>query len=144
MPLWNLAHRKRENLDRINRQIVSGDWYFGGRTDKILSNGKRVSFYSEWEDRFVEFCLYRHLTELDVARGEVSEGYMSFRGRGRFHSLRELLPRLPDHPYVVKTDVKSYYQSIDVPLLESLLHRRGLPPALTCPKGPVRFQSMSQ
>ena len=74
LPLWNLAHRKSENADRINRLIASRDWRFGERTDRALSNGKRVSFYREWEDRFVEFCLYRHLTDLAVSKGEVSRG----------------------------------------------------------------------
>ena len=126
LPLWNLAHRKRENVERINRQIISGNWCFGGRTDKILSNGKRVSFYSEWEDRFVEFCLYRHLTELDVARGEVFEDYMSFRGRGRFNCYRGC-PIIPTFSKLTSSPIA---KASVVPLLESLLHRRGLPPPL--------------
>ena len=35
-----------------------------------------MTFYRDWEDRFVDFCLYRYLTDLAVQKNQVSPNYM--------------------------------------------------------------------
>ena len=72
-----------------------------------------MSFYREWKDRFVEFCLYRYLMDMAQNKERVAENYFSCKGRGRFHVIRQLFFAIKKHRHVFKTDIKSYFASID-------------------------------
>ena len=86
-----------------------------------------MTFYKEWEDRFIDFCLYRYLMEMALQKNLVSPNYMSCRGRGRFHAVRYLFHQKKDFNQVFKTDIKSYFQSINTVILEKIIHKSGIP-----------------
>ena len=125
--LWTLAHQKEEVVARINDHINSRRWHFSERTSKII-DGKLMTFYREWEDRFVEFCLYRYLMESAEQKGLVSDDYVSCKGKGRFFAIEKLFSALQNHRYVFKTDIKSYFASINTVLVEEIIHKTASPP----------------
>ena len=97
-------------MEEINCRILSRTWHFSERVSRIVGE-KKMTFYKEWEDRFVEFCLYRYLMEMAEKRGLISENYVSCKGKGRNYAIKKLFYALKDYPYVFKTDIKSYFAS---------------------------------
>ena len=127
--LWAMACPKQKTVREINDKIRSQKYGFSGRITKII-DGRMMTFYKEWEDRFVDFCLYRHLTELAIQKKLISPNYMSFKGRGRCHAIRCLLHQRKNFDYVFKTDIKSYFESMNTVILEKIIHRSGIPDPL--------------
>ena len=62
-----MACPKQKTVKEINDKIRSQKYGFSGRITKII-DGRMMTFYKEWENRFVDFCLYRHLTELAIQK----------------------------------------------------------------------------
>lgn len=127
--LWAMADQKDALAARLNSDITTRSHYFGERKSFYLDE-KLISIYREWIDRLVDFCLYRHLTDLSHKNNWVSPNYMSTKGKGRFFAIRELYFNVPQYPFVFKTDIKSYYANIDTHILEKLIFKMGLPKSL--------------
>ena len=60
----------------------------------------------------------------------ISENYVSCKGKGRNYAIRKLFYALKDYPYVFKTDIKSYFASIDTVILQKIIHCTGPPSSL--------------
>ena len=60
--IQSMVRRKNDLIGEINDQINSQKYVFNERTS-VIWKGKLLTFYKKWEDRFVDFCLYRHLNE---------------------------------------------------------------------------------
>ena len=56
---------------------------------------------------------YRYLMDMAQNKERVAENYFSYKGRGRFHAIRQLFFAIKKHRHVFKTDIKSYFASID-------------------------------
>ena len=124
--LWWLAHNKERVAAKINKEIKAQRWNFGSRTTRIIE-GKMMSYFSIWSDRFVEFCLYRYLVERARRKKLIAENYVSEKGKGRFFAIRQLHSVLHEYKFVFKTDIKSYFASIDVEILGKVV-QKNLPP----------------
>ena len=85
--LWSMSHRKAVVVKNLNDKINHGKYHFSERVSRIV-DGRKMTFYKEWEDRFIDFCLYRYLMRLAFQKNLISPNYMSCRGRGRFHAVR--------------------------------------------------------
>ena len=96
-------------------------WQFGsgrlGAENKIATR--------EGKERFYERFLFELLLPF-VVRFR-SSNYFSCRKKGRHKGVQELAKVLPQYRYVYKTDVKSYYASVDLFLLFDILSNFGVP-----------------
>ena len=124
--LWSMSHRKAVVVKNLNDKIYNGKYHFSERVNRIV-DGRKMTFYKEWEDRFIDFCLYRYLMRLAFQKNLVSPNYMSCRGRGRFHAVRCLFEQKNKFKYIFKTDVKSYFHSINNTILEKIIYSSGIP-----------------
>ena len=61
--LWAMAHKKDEVIKELNFRINSQTYYFSDRVTKMVGD-KKITFYKEWDDRFVDFCLSSYLRDL--------------------------------------------------------------------------------
>ena len=124
-----MVRRKNDLVGEINEQINSQKYVFNERTS-VIWKGKLLTFYKKWEDRFVDFCLYRHLNELALDRGSISPNYVSSKGRGRIYAVKALRQKIKKYGYIYKTDVKSYFASMNTVRLESIIYKEGIPSPL--------------
>ena len=132
--LWALAQDKAKVVDDKR-------WYFSDRTSRVI-DGKLMTYYCEWSDRFVEFCLYKHLMKSAEREKLISENYVSCKGKGRFYAIEKLFLSLKDFPYVFKTDVKSYFASIDTVILERIVNRIALSDPSSSPLRHLIWQNL--
>jgi len=126
--LYELAGRGLRGLDAIHRSLVQEKFEFRPAVAlKYNFNGKRRTLYiSPWEERIVDFLLYRSLTrKLHAWFSPNSYAY-----RDRTFGLDRCQARIagilrsqPAPIYLVKRDITDYFASVDHEILLAKLER---------------------
>ncbi len=120
--LYDLAERGLRGLDAIHRSLRREEFNFRPAVAlKYNFNGKRRTLYiSPWEERIVDFLLYRLLTRR-LHRWFSPNSY-AYRDRtlglDRCQSRISAVLRSQDRPiYLVKRDIADYFASVDHSIL---------------------------
>ena len=71
-----------------------------------------------------------YLRDMAVTKNWVAHNYVSAAGKGRNYAIRQLYHQRANYSYVFKTDVKSYFASVDTVILEKLIFKMGVPSCL--------------
>ncbi|MCH8240261.1 MAG: group II intron reverse transcriptase domain-containing protein [Proteobacteria bacterium] len=107
--VWSFRRRWLEEKNRIKRDLLSGRYRFSLLSRATLSNGDDVDLWSARDAlmlKALSIVLARHLP--------VSRRCTHLKGHGGAkYAVREVRDNLPANRFVLKTDVKSYYASID-------------------------------
>lgn len=120
--LYDLAQRGLRGLDGIHRSLLREDFVFRPAVGLTYNfNGKRRTLYiSPWEERIVDFLLYRLLTRR--LHAWFSPNSYAYRDRtlglDRCQSRIAAILRSRHAPfYLVKRDIADYFASVDHPIL---------------------------
>jgi len=115
---YDFSRKGLQHLDTIHQQLANKEFVFGeGEARKHEINGKtRTMYIYPWAERLVDLLLYRELSEiLDTAFHNRSYAYR-LNGKGVDQCQREIksdLKSRSDGVYVIKRDIKSFFDSID-------------------------------
>ncbi len=126
--LYDFASRGLRGLDALNRALAREEFRFRPSAGLTYNfNGKRRTLYiTPWEERIVDFLLYRALTrKLDRWFSQNSYAYRNHSlGLDRCQARIAALLRAHKGPiYLVKRDIADYFASVDHGiLLEKLEH----------------------
>ncbi len=111
--IWNFRRDWAAEKDRIKRDILSWRYRFSLLSRVTLADGEEADLWSA-RDALV-------LKSMALVLGEhlpVSRACTHIKGHGGAkHAVREVRENLADNRFVFRTDVKSYYASIDHLLL---------------------------
>ncbi len=107
--VWSFRRHWSQEKDRIKSDLLAGEYRFSLLSRVTLSDGDEVVLWSARDPlvlKALSHVLARHLP--------VSDRCTHLKGHGGAkHAVREVRDNLPANRFVLKTDVKSYYASID-------------------------------
>jgi hypothetical protein len=107
--VWSFRRRWSQEKDRIKSDLLAGEYRFSLLSRVTLANGNEVDLWSA-RDALVLKALSRVL----LRYLPVSRRCTHLKGHGGAkHAVREVRDHLKVNRFVLKTDVKSYYASID-------------------------------
>ncbi len=111
--VWSLRRSWAEEKERIRAELLAGRYRFALLTRVTLSDGEEVDLWAARDAlvlKALAIVLARHLP--------VSPRCTHVKGHGGAKAaVRQVMAKLADNRFVLKTDVKSYYASIDHHLL---------------------------
>jgi hypothetical protein len=117
--IWALRANWETRRPEIARQLQAGTYTFSPIHCVPIENdpaGKGVRFCWEAEDSLVQKCIAIFLTLL--LADFIAPTCMHFKGRGGLKkAVSDVQGALKTHPFFYRTDVKSYYQSINLQIL---------------------------
>ena len=124
--LYDFAQYSLKNAHSLHRRLIKREFHFRECIELNYNfNGKeRTIFLFPWEERIVDLCLYRILTQ--YFQNAFSASCHAYRW-GKFgidscqRKLGRLIRELPKPVYFLKRDVKDYFPSIDHDKLSGLL-----------------------
>jgi len=108
---WSFLHHFERNVADIQRQAEQGTLQLGPCRSAISLKDDRPTLY--WEsarDQWICHRLGRSLSQ--ILGSHMTPSYYSAPGRGRHQAVLEVTKKIETHPFTFKTDVKSYYQTI--------------------------------
>lgn len=118
--IWGFRRRWPEERERLRADLAAGRFRFGLQRRITLADGSQVDLWSP-RDALVLKCLAWLLGE----RLGISKRCAHLKGHGGAKAaVRAVRERLGENRFVLKTDVASYYASIDHELLLERLERR--------------------
>ncbi len=107
--IWSFRHRWREEKAIIKTELLKGSYRFGLLTRVTLNNGEDIDLWSA-RDALV-------LKALALVLGEhlpISPRCTHIKGHGGAKAaVRQVWAHLAENRFVLRTDVNSYYASID-------------------------------
>ncbi len=119
--IWDFIWRWDNIRDKIFNKFVRGRYHFGVQSRKRLSSGDDIDVY--------DACDSLKLKTITIILEKVISPVLSLRcyhvkGRGGLKgAVRDIIKNKGDYKFVLRTDVKSYYDSIDHHILiYKLLH----------------------
>ena len=118
---WLFLYKFSFNMFVILMRLLSGEYSCSPTVKYKITRDGKVREYESYTiaDRIVAKLLFHCLkTRL---RSKISGSYFQCEGKGRAKANRALQHRLSTHKHVYKTDVYSYYNSIDQLKLTDLL-----------------------
>jgi len=107
--VWSFRLRWPADRAGLRRELLAGRFRFALLSRRTLKGGEEVDIWSA-RDALVLKCLALGLRE---PLGISPRCYHLKGAGGSKHALTELLAALPAHEFVFRTDVASYYASID-------------------------------
>jgi RNA-directed DNA polymerase len=111
--VWRLRQRWPEEKVQIREDLLTGAYEVGLLRRVTLQNGEEVDLWAARDAvvmKALALVLPHHLP--------LSPRCTHLKGHGGLkHAVQEVLAALPQHRFVLKTDVQSYYASIDHQLL---------------------------
>ena len=111
--VWTLRRRWPEERARLLADLVTGRYRFGLLSRVTLASGEQVDL---WSAR--DAVVLKALTVVRARRLPVSKRCSHVNGHGGAKwAVREVHAHLADNGFVFRTDVKSYYASIDHDIL---------------------------
>jgi len=117
--IWWLRQRWQSEKPLLVRELATGRLRFEPLRQITLKTGETIELWSA-RDALVLKMLAWSLADVLPA----SERCTHLRNHGGAkYAIRAVIRHLPDHPFVMRTDVKSYYASIDHHLLLDRLAR---------------------
>ncbi|HBM17138.1 MAG TPA: hypothetical protein DD381_12470 [Lentisphaeria bacterium] len=116
--IWDLRANWGNEKERIKRHITSGAYTFDV-VRKFQKDGENIESWSA-RDSIVLTALYIALR--GFFRGTISKSCANFKGHGGLKgAVREVALKITSYKYVIKTDIRSYYASINHEILMEML-----------------------
>ncbi len=107
----------------LNRELAGGGYRPAGYRLKLIHEPKRrLIAAAPVRDRVVHHALYRVLAPL-MDPGLIDTTYACLQGRGSHRALLAFLRALRDYRYALNLDIRHYFLSIDLAILDSLMAR---------------------
>ena len=117
--VWNFCRHGRREIDRLRRELLDGSYRLGLLSRTTLENGEEVDLFSA-RDALV----LKALALVMGSRLSFSRNCTHLKGNGGGKgAVRRVCRHLKQHRFVIRTDVKSYYASIDHQCLIERLSR---------------------
>ncbi len=115
--IWSFRRDWPNEKERIRQELVAGCYRFSLLSRVTLKNGDEIDLWSSRDAlvlKTIALVLAEHLP--------LSRRYTHLKGHGGAkYAVREVRDHLADNRFVFRTDVKSYYASIDHLLLLDLM-----------------------
>jgi len=113
--LWGFLNRFESESARIDDLLAAGDFELGPCKTMKASDGEPVLYFEDYRDRY---AVAKVAEILEGALGqERQSNYFMAKGQGKEKAIRAVIGRISEYQYVYKTDVHSYYRSIDQDIL---------------------------
>ena len=118
--IWGFLYDFKPVSGEIRRDITSGTWRMEPFRLWVREKGENVPV-SSFRDRAVIHIVWTVLDKLITPH--LPDNYYKKKGKGPKKAINDLSSNLKTHKYVFKTDVKSYFASIDHDLLLKKISR---------------------
>ncbi len=107
--VWNFRRHWQREMARLRRELLEGSYRLGLLSRTTLENGEEVDLFSA-RDALV----LKALSLILGNRLSLSRNCTHLKGNGGSKgAVRRVWRHLKQHRFVIRTDVKSYYASID-------------------------------
>ena len=117
--VWNFRRHWRQEMDRLRRELLEGSYRLGLLSRTTLENREEVDLFSARDA-----VLLKALSLVLVSRMSFSRNCTHLKGNGGGKgAVRRVWRHLKQHRFVLRTDVRSYYASIDHQCLMERLER---------------------
>lgn len=117
--IWLFRRDWEDNKDSLLDALCSGNYVFSPLKRIIKQDGQVINLWSS-QDALVQ----KVLSELLYGAFDLAESCMHVKGHGGLKQcVGEVQHQLKDYQFVYKTDVKSFYESIDQYLLIEQIHQ---------------------
>lgn len=119
------------NLQDVQRTIMSGDWHLHENKSFVrVEHGKmrNVSWNPSIKDNVIQHAIARTAGKV-LEKSCISDTYSGFTKRGPLKGKNRMVSYLMDYSddqpiYVLKIDIRHYYESIDTSKLKSMIRRK--------------------
>ena len=125
---WGFLHRFKEHALALEAEFLEGNLRLGPCRTFVTREGKKVTYFEDYRDRLAVQLLAARL-ERELSHLRIPQ-YVAGPGRGRTQAVNELKASLPNYRYCFKTDIRSYYQSMNLNQLYQLLKKHISDPRL--------------
>lgn len=120
-----------KNINEVMRILKTGDWdVCGYRTFYIREHGKnrKVDWNPSFRDSVVQHALYQTVG-VKLNETLIRDTFSGIKGRGMHHGMKRVMERINGYPkdsslYVMKVDIRHYYESIDNEILKEMISRK--------------------
>jgi len=113
-----------QNLFRLHEVLLNKSFHHGPYHDFIVHDSKkRLISAAPYRDRVVHHAVINVIEPL-FDKSFIHDSYACRKGKGTHAALRRFRKFLKRHTYVLKCDVRKYFQSIDHEILLGKLSRR--------------------
>jgi len=112
--IWHILHNYKQITEDTTKQIISCNWDMDSYRFWVTRAGASIPI-SSFKDRVVINVVTAILDKL-VGKN-IPDNYYKKKGKGRMKAIEDLRANLGQYKYVFKTDVKSYFASIDHDIL---------------------------
>lgn len=124
------AHLDR-NIEQLRRELISGEWkIWGYRQFYRHDSGKvrKIDWNPCYRDNIVQHAIERVAGRYLIKSG-IEDTYAGIRKRGIHKGVMRMKKFLAEYPadkpiYILKMDVRKYYQNIDHDILKGLIRRK--------------------
>ena len=107
--VWNFRRHWHREIARLRQELLDGSYRLGLLTRATLRNGEEVDLFSARDA-----LLLKALSLVLASRLSFSRNCTHLKGNGGGKgAVRRLLRQMKRHRFVIRTDVRSYYASID-------------------------------
>ncbi len=107
--MWNFRRHWRREVDRLRRELLEGSYRLGLLNRTTLESGEEVDLFSARDA-----LLFKALSLVLVERLSFSKNCTNLKGNGGGKAaVRRVWRHLKRHRFVLRTDVESYYVSLD-------------------------------
>lgn len=114
-------HNLEYELLRLQRELLQNTYRAGGHTTfKIYDPKERVISAAPFRDRVVHHALC-NVTEPIFERSFIGDTYANRKGKGTHAAIRRAQSYMRQYKYVLKTDIRQYFPSIDHEVLKKLI-----------------------
>ncbi len=118
--IWNFKREWANTSDDIIEKFVTGQYQFGVQKRITLASGESIAMWSSSDSLIIKV-----LTDIlqEKLQPYLSKNCYHLKGHGGLKgTVRDVMNELPEYQFFCKTDVKSYYDSIDHYTLMMKLH----------------------
>jgi len=119
--IWSFKREWTHKANRIIKLFVAGSYKFDVQKKVTLSCGETIAMWSSKDSLIIKVLTGILQNKLDPW---LSKSCYHLKGHGGLKcAVRDVMDHLPDYKFFCKTDVKSYYDSIDHTVLMMRLHK---------------------
>jgi len=109
--IWSFKREWTHKANRIIKMFAAGSYKFDVQKKMTLSCGETIAMWSSKDSLIIKVLTGILQNRLDPW---LSESCYHLKGHGGLKgAVRDVMDHLPDYKFFCKTDVKSYYDSID-------------------------------
>ncbi|MBN1654603.1 MAG: group II intron reverse transcriptase domain-containing protein [Deltaproteobacteria bacterium] len=120
----DFALRLDHNLSFMRRDIINGDYSFGGYSRFMIYDPKpRVIHAACFRERVLHHAIMAHLEPV-FERHMVGDTFACRPGRGVLAAVNRAQQHIRRYPWYAKVDVRKFFDSVDHDILFRLLSRR--------------------